>query len=62
MSTYGLAWAAAAFPAASYSPDTACGKTELRVRDRENGYARRIQQFIDDKAVKPGSGAHQRPQ
>jgi trans-feruloyl-CoA hydratase/vanillin synthase len=35
---------------------------ELRVRDRENGYAQGIKQFIDDKTFKPGFGAYQRPE
>jgi trans-feruloyl-CoA hydratase/vanillin synthase len=34
---------------------------ELRARDRENGYAQGIKQFIDDKTFKPGFGAYQRP-
>jgi trans-feruloyl-CoA hydratase/vanillin synthase len=35
---------------------------ELRARDRENGYAQGIKQFIDDKTFKPGFGAYQRPE
>ena len=33
---------------------------ELRARDREDGYAQGIKQFIDDKTFKPGFGAYDR--
>jgi trans-feruloyl-CoA hydratase/vanillin synthase len=35
---------------------------ELKARDRENGYAQGIKQFVDEKTYKPGLGAYQRPE